>query len=70
MNHSLLNTNVWIWFWFVVYVIATLTILPNQIEFSSLTVKTTSQTALNFACRFMFRIVLIFPMIFFIKNFI
>ncbi len=70
MNNLISNTNTWIWFWFTVYVLATVVVLPNKLEFETMTVKTTSQKALSFACRFIFRIVLIFPMIFLIKNII
>ena len=69
MDYLFLDKNTLVWFLFTIYTISTLFILPNTIDLETLAVSdVNSDRAINFASRFIMRIVLIFPIIFVIKN--
>ncbi|HEY9767483.1 MAG TPA: hypothetical protein V6C71_03110 [Coleofasciculaceae cyanobacterium] len=68
MNYLVTEQNTLVWFCFTVYVFAAVLILPSTIELKSKNVDISPQKALEFASWFIFRIALIFPMIFLLKN--
>lgn len=68
MNYLVPDQNTLVWFCFTVYVFTAVFLLPNTIEFKSKNVDISNQQALEFASRFIFRIALIFPMVFLLKN--
>lgn len=69
MGFLLYDKNTLVWFLFTLYAISALFILPNRLDFeSSVESNINNARAINFASRFMMRIVLIIPMIFIIKN--
>ncbi len=68
MNY-LLDKSTLIWFVFTIYVVSTLFIIPNAIDFKSSTIsEDIDRNALQFASRLVLRIALILPMVSIIKN--
>ncbi len=68
MNDLIRDQNTLVWFCFTAYVFTAVLILPSTIEFKAKNVDISNQKALEFASRFIFRIALIFPMVFLLKN--
>ena len=68
MNYLISDTNTLVWFCFTVYAITAIFLLPNAIDLKFESADASYQTALQFASRFVLRIALLFPMVFFLKN--
>ncbi len=69
MNYLLSDKSTLIWFVFTIYVVSTLFIIPNVINFKSSTIsEDIDRNALQFASRLVLRIALILPMVCIIKN--
>ena len=68
MSYLTSDRNTLVWLCFTIYVMTAIFILPNAIEFKSRSLDVSNQQALQFASRFVLRLVLIFPMVFLLKN--
>ena len=68
MNYLTSDTNTLVWFCFTVYTVTALFLLPNTIDLKFESQDASYQAALQFASRFVLRIALVFPMVFFLKN--
>ncbi len=68
MNYLVSEQNILVWFCFTVYVFTAVFLLPDMNEFKSETLNISPQNVVKFAARFICRIVLIFPIMFLLKN--
>ncbi|MEY4520071.1 MAG: hypothetical protein RLZZ499_2671 [Cyanobacteriota bacterium] len=68
MNYLVSGQNTLVWFCFTAYVFTAVFLLPNMSEFTTNNIDTCNQKALEFASKFIFRLALIFPMLFLLKN--
>ena len=68
MNDLISDQNTLVWFCFTVYVLTAVFLLPNPIQFKSQNIDVSNQQALQFASRFIFRLALIVPIVFLLKN--
>ena len=68
MNYLVSGQNTLVWLCFTAYAFTAVFLLPNMSEFSTNNIDTSNQKALEFASKFIFRIALIFPMLFLLKN--
>ncbi|MGV2830033.1 hypothetical protein [Myxosarcina sp. GI1(2024)] len=72
MDYFVSDKNTWVWFCFTVYTVSALFIVPDRTKTNAATISMAygDRKALQFASRLIFRIALIFPMVFIIKNLI
>lgn len=68
MNYLVSGQNTLVWLCFTAYTFTAVFLLPNMSEFSTNNIDTSNQKALEFASKFIFRIALILPMLFLLKN--
>ena len=70
MNYLLADKNTLVWFVFTVYAITAIFIVPNTINFKTqdVAIDVVNQQALQFASRFIMRLVLILPMVILLKS--
>ena len=70
MNYLLSDHNTWVWFYFILYALTIIFLVPNPIQSKTEvnSVENTEEKSLKFASNLILRTVLIFPMLFLLKN--
>jgi Ni,Fe-hydrogenase I cytochrome b subunit len=68
INYLVSGQNTLVWFCFTAYVFTAIFLVPNISELNTDNIDISNQKALKFASKFIFRLALIFPMLFLLKN--
>ena len=70
MNYLLSDHNTWVWFYFILYALTIIFLVPNPIQSKTEvnSVENAEEKSLKFASNLILRTVLIFPMLFLLKN--
>jgi Ni,Fe-hydrogenase I cytochrome b subunit len=68
MNYLVSSQNTLVWFCFTAYVFTAVFLVPNISELNTDNIDISNQKALRFASKFIFRLALIFPMLFLLRN--